>query len=59
MKELIGSVFFIITLLGAGSFALKEAHDVVRKAALEKAAKGMPSLTGLTRALRGNSSPSK
>jgi hypothetical protein len=52
MKELIGSVIFIVSLLGAGSLALKEAHDAIRKAALEKTAQGMPSLTRLTAALR-------
>jgi hypothetical protein len=53
MKELIGSVVFIVSLLGTGSFALRQVHEQVRKAALEKSAKGMPSLTKMTKALRG------
>jgi hypothetical protein len=53
MKELIGSVFFIISLFGAGNFALKEAHRAVQRAALERAAKGLPSLKKMNSALRG------
>lgn len=53
MKELIGSVIFILSLLGTGSYALRQVHDQVRKAALTKATKGMPSLSGLTKSLRG------
>ena len=52
MKELIGSVIFIVSLLGTGSYALRHLHDQVRSAALEKSAKGLPSLTKLTGALR-------
>ena len=52
MKELIGSVILIAGLLGAGSMAAREIHDVIRKAALEKSAQGLPSLTSLTAALR-------
>ena len=52
MKELIGSVVFIVSLLGTGSYALREVHDFVRKAALEKSAKGLPSLTEMTKTLR-------
>ena len=52
MKELIGSAIFIVSLLGSGSYALRQAHDYVRKAALEKAAKGMPALVKMTKALR-------
>jgi len=53
MKELIGSVIFIVSLLGTGSYALRKVHDQVRKAALTKTSKGMPSLGRVTRALRG------
>lgn len=53
MKELIGSVIFIVSLLGTGSYALRQVHEHVRKAALEKSAKGLPSLVRTTRALRG------
>lgn len=59
MKELIGSIIVIVSLIGGGSIALIKAHDAIRKAALEKVAKGMPSLTNLTRALRGESVPKK
>lgn len=53
MKELIGSVIFIVSLLGTGSYALRHMHDQIRNKALTKAAKGMPSLARMTRALRG------
>ena len=59
MKELIGSAVFIVSLLGAGSFALREVHDTIRKAALEKVARGMPSLTEMTRSLRGKGAEKK
>lgn len=44
MKEIISAVVIIASLLG-GTAALKGFHDTVRKAALEKAAQGIPSLT--------------
>ncbi len=53
MKELIGSAIFIVSLLGAGSIALRQVHSGIQKAALTKVAKGMPSLTRLTKAIRG------
>jgi hypothetical protein len=53
MKELIGSALLIAGLFGAGSFAAKEIHNSIRKAALSKANQGMPSLVKLTRSLRG------
>jgi hypothetical protein len=53
MKEIIGSVIFIVSLIGGSSYTLKKVHDSVRKVALEKSAKGMPSLTRLTKSLRG------
>lgn len=51
MKEIINAVVLIVMLL-AGVRSLKEIHDTVRRSALEKAAKGMPSLTEMTRALQ-------
>lgn len=53
MKDVIGSALFIISLIGGGSYALREVHDQVRKATLEHCSKGLPSLTKLTRSLRG------
>jgi hypothetical protein len=53
MKDVIASALFIISLIGGGSYALRQVHDQVRKAVLEKAAKGLPSLTKLTRSIRG------
>jgi hypothetical protein len=53
MKDVIGSVLFIISLVGGGNYALREVHAHIRKAALERAAKGLPSLTSLTQSLRG------
>jgi hypothetical protein len=55
MKDVIGSVFLIISLISGGNYALRKVHDQVRKAALTKAAKGMPSLVKMTKALRGES----
>lgn len=52
MKELIGAVIFVVGLY-SGTAALKAIHDGVRKAALEKAIKGMPSLTGMSKSLTG------
>lgn len=43
MKELIGAAVLIVGLYG-GTKALKEIHGIVRKAALEKAAQGLPPL---------------
>lgn len=51
MKEIISAVILIVTLF-AGTHYLKEIHDSVRRAALEKAAKGMPSLMEMTHALQ-------
>jgi len=48
MKEVIESAFLITCLLLAGGKGLKEVHDRVRYAALEKVAKGLPSLTQMT-----------
>lgn len=50
MKEVISAIVIIASVLG-GTAALKEFHDAVRTAALEKAAQGLPSLEGMSRAL--------
>jgi hypothetical protein len=50
MKEIISAIVIIASVLG-GTAALKGFHDAVRKAALEKAAQGLPSLEGMSRAL--------
>jgi hypothetical protein len=51
MKEIISAILLIVTLFG-GSVALKNIHDAVRKAALEKASKGLPSLVEMNKALQ-------
>ena len=51
MKELIGIAALLVGLFG-GTVVLKNIHDSVRKAALEKAAQGLPSLVELTKTLR-------
>lgn len=51
MKEIISAIVIIASILG-GTAALKEFHDSVRKAALEKSAQGLPSLTEMTRSLQ-------
>ena len=51
MKEIISAFVLIVPLL-AGVRSLKKIHDTVRRAALEKAAKGMPSLAEMTHALQ-------
>jgi hypothetical protein len=52
MKDVIGSAMLIVSLLLGTGKALSEVHNMVRKAALQKAAQGLPSLTKMTRALR-------
>ena len=52
MKEIISAIIILATVLGGGA-ALKSFHDTVKKAALEKAAQGMPSLVEIHRALKG------
>lgn len=51
MKEIISALVIIASILG-GTAALKGFHDTVRRAALEKAAQGLPSLQGMTRTLQ-------
>ncbi len=43
MKEVIGAVVMLVGIYG-GTKAIKEIHRFVRKAALEKAAQGLPPL---------------
>jgi hypothetical protein len=50
MKELISAIVIFATLVGGGT-ALKRLHDSVRRAALEKAAHGMPSLIDMNKAM--------
>lgn len=51
MKEIISAILVVVGLV-AGTHYLKEIHDGVRKAALERAAKGLPSLVEMNRQLR-------
>jgi len=51
MREIIGIVVMIAMALG-GNMALKRFHDTIRRAALEKASEGLPSLTQMTRSLQ-------
>lgn len=51
MKEIISAALFVAGLY-AGTQVLKSFHDQVRKAALEKAAQGLPSLTEMARKLQ-------
>lgn len=51
MKEIIGAVIFVVGLY-SGTIALKSIHDSVRKAALEKSSKGLPSLSEMNKAFR-------
>lgn len=51
MKEIISAVLFVVSLWG-GTAVLKCVHDGIRKAALEKAAHGLPSLTEMTRSIQ-------
>ena len=58
MKEIISVVALLATIYG-GTLALKNIHDAVRRAALEKAAQGLPSLTNLSHQLREKRSQSQ
>lgn len=51
MKEIISAIIVLATVIGGGA-ALKSFHDTVKKAALEKAAQGMPSLVEMNKLLR-------
>lgn len=58
MKEIISAVVMVVGLL-AGTHYIKEFHGIVRRAALEKAAQGLPSLTAMSHALQGKNRPAK
>lgn len=51
MKEIVSAVVLVVTLF-FGTVALKNIHDSIRRAALEKAALGLPSLVELTKTIR-------
>ena len=51
MKEIISAVIFVVGIYG-GTAALKAIHSNLRKAALEKAAHGLPSLVEMNKGLR-------
>lgn len=51
MKELIGIAIFLFSIYG-GTYAFKSIHETVRKAALEKAAQGLPSLQKFNQSLQ-------
>lgn len=51
MKEIVSLVLLVVSLF-AGTKALQEIHCTIRKAALEKAAQGLSSLTGMVHALQ-------
>ncbi len=51
MKEIISAVLLIVGLF-AGTHYLKELHNSIRQAALEKAATGLPSLKEMTHSLQ-------
>lgn len=55
MKEFFSALAIIAALLASGA-GLKKFHDIVQRAALEKAALGLPSLQMMTKTLRGQSS---
>jgi hypothetical protein len=51
LREIISAIIIAISLAG-GTAAVKSLHDQIRQAALEKASKGLPSLSQMTRAMR-------
>lgn len=53
MKEIISAVIFVVGIYG-GTAALRAIHNNLRKATLEKAAHGLPSLLEMNRSLRKN-----
>jgi hypothetical protein len=50
MKEIITIIAMLVSLYG-GTVVLKNIHNAVRKAALEKAATGLPSLVEMNKHL--------
>jgi hypothetical protein len=53
MEDIIGAAILIATLYG-GTMAAEKIHDTVRKAALTKAARGLPSLSNFASHLTGH-----
>lgn len=51
MKEIISAVLLIVLIWG-GTATIKTIRDGIRKAALEKAATGLPSLVEMNKAYR-------
>lgn len=51
MKEIISAVIFIVAIYG-GTATLKAIHNDLRRAALEKAAQGLPSLSKMNKSLK-------
>ena len=58
MKEIISAVLLVVSLF-MGTHYLKEIHDHVRRAALEKAAQGLPSLVEMNRRITGRKGSEK
>jgi hypothetical protein len=54
MKELIGMTILAASIVAGGSKLASQVHDYIRKEALVKANQGLPSLSKLTRSLRGD-----
>ena len=54
MKEIISAVLFIVSLY-SGTVALKNIHNLIQKAALEKTKQGLPSLTEMNKSFRNHS----
>lgn len=52
MKDILSAVLAVVVLVCGSGFALKAFHNTVREAALEKAAKGLPSLSEFTHSLQ-------
>lgn len=51
MKEIISAVIFLVGI-ASGTAAIKAMNETIKKAALEKASQGMPSLQEMNRKLR-------
>lgn len=51
MKEIISAVVFIVGIY-SGTVAIKSFHNMIRREALVKASKGLPSLSEMNRGFR-------
>ena len=51
MKELIAAILFFVSIY-SGTVVLKAVHNTIKVAAIEKASKGLPSLTKMNRQIR-------